>query len=266
MAIGDVLQGAMGGATLGSTVPGVGTLFGALGGGLLGGLGSYFGGQGPAPGAQDLEKLRAFYDQMSQQGGVQLPPAAQAGQSGFRDNQANLISQLEALSQGRGPSLASQMLQQQTNQATENQYAQAAGARGNPALANRQAMNNAAQLQSQAGAQMANARVAEQLGALQQLGLGIYGARGQDEGLSQFNAGQTNQMATEQGRLGQMNNQIRLQALQQMMSGAMQQGAYQAQQPGVGDYLMAFGGGLGQMRGFGQQPQQDARGNRGYYG
>lgn len=251
---GDALKGAMGGAALGSTIPGIGTLVGAGAGGLLGALGSYIGGGPQNPGQSEIDRMNALYDQLGNR--TPLGPAAQAGYSGFRGDQRGYINQLQALANGQGPSLATNMLNQATADATNNQYAQAAGARGNASLANRSAANSAAMLQGQAAQAGANARVQEQLGALGMLGGTIQGARGQDEGLGMFNTGQTNQMRMTDAQLAQMNNQLRLQALMGAMGGQMQGSQIAQQQPGWGDYLMAFGGGLGQARGFGQQGQQ----------
>lgn len=241
----------MGGATLGSTIPGVGTLAGAGIGAGLGLLGGMFGGGGPHD--QQIKALQALSTEAGGRQAPMLGPASLAGNSSFRGNQQQLVSNLEALSQGRGPSLASEMLNQNVQNATANQTAMAAGARGNPALAQRQAMNNAAMMTGQAAQQAQQARVAEQLGAMNQLGLAVYGARGQDESLGQFNAGAQNQMAManaeNQLRFWAQNDQARLQALQAQFGPA----AANAQAPGIGDYLMAFGGGLGQQRAQAQQ-------------
>lgn len=141
----------------------------------------------PGGGNPQMDQLMALYNQMGQ------GKAAQSGYSDFRPQQQSYIDQLRALSQGEGPSLASNMLNQAQQQATNNQFAQAAGGRGNPAMLGRQALNNVAGMNQAAQGTMANARVQEQLGALQQLGLGLYGARGQDESTNMFNAGQMNQ-------------------------------------------------------------------------
>jgi hypothetical protein len=261
---GDALKGAMGGAALGSTVPGVGTLLGGGIGGLLGALGSYWGGSPQNPGQSEIDRMNGLYDQLGNR--QPLGPAAQAGYSDFRGDQRGYIDQLNALANGKGPSLATNMLNQATADATNNQYAQAAGARGNASLANRSAANSAAMLQGQSAQAGANARVQEQLGALGMLGGTISGARGQDEGLGMFNAGQKNQMSMTDAQLAQMNNQLRLQSLMGAMGGQMQGSQIASQQPGWGDYLMAFGGGLGQARGFGKPQGQSAQSGQGGLG
>jgi hypothetical protein len=254
---GQTAQGAMGGATLGSTIPGVGTLGGALIGGGLGALGGLFGGGG---GPSEQEKLlMAMAQEQSKRQAPMLGNAAQAGYSDFRDNQSGLVSQLEALSRGQGPSLATEMLKQNTANASANQMAQAAGARGNATMANRQALNNSAMMTGQAAGQAAQMRAQEQLGAMQQLGLTLHGARGMDESMNQWNAGQQNAFSMQNA-----NNQLQFWAQNDMARLAALQGGYgmqqqTAQQPGIGDYLMAFGGGLGQQRALAQQGQRQGQ-------
>lgn len=148
--------------------------------------------------------------------------------SDVRKDQQDLMGRLRALSEGRGPSLAQEQMRQSVDRATNQQFAMAAGARGNPALAQRQAMNQSGAIQSSAAGQSALARAAEQLGALSQLG-GVTGqARGQDDAMEMFNAGQQNQFQLE-------NDRNRLGAL----SGAAgQTNAYLAQ-PSYGDKFKA---------------------------
>lgn len=134
----------------------------------------------------DMERLRKFEESLAEQ------QAAQAGASSLQADQRDYIGRLRALSEGRGPSLAQEQMRQSTDRVTNQQYAMAAGARGNPALAQRQAMNQAGALQSAAAGQSAQARAMEQLGALSQMGGAIGQGRGQDETLNMFNAGQTN--------------------------------------------------------------------------
>jgi hypothetical protein len=156
--------------------------------------------------------------------------------SGFRNMQADYLRQVRALAQGSGPSLATEMLRGQNQAIALNQNAMAAGARGNGALAARNAMNNAAGQMGTAAGQASMARAQEQLGALQQWGYGTYGARNQDEEMNRFNAAQA-------ARNMQWNDQMRLAAL----AGGAGRGDALAAQPGWGDYLMNAGGALGQM-------------------
>lgn len=97
---------------------------------------------------------------------------ALAGQNGIQ-NQSDVYNQYNQLAQGQGPSVASNMLNQQTNQNIANQAALMAGQRGssaNPALIARLAANQGANLQQQAAGQAATLRAQEQLAALGQMG------------------------------------------------------------------------------------------------
>lgn len=151
---------------------------------------------------EDRNRALAMYDQAGTR------QAAQAGVSDFRADQRDLVGRLQALASGRGPSLASEQLKMATDRATNQQFAMAAGARGNPALAQRNAANQAGMLHSQAAGQSAMARAAEQLGALQQLGGAAGMGRSMDDAQSSFNAGQQNQFAVA-------NDMARLEALKQ---------------------------------------------------
>lgn len=239
MGFSDVLQGGLGGATAGA---GIGGPYGALVGGGIGMLGGALGGMfGGSPGGSEQNKqLLALANEAA---GRQYDPAAY---SSFRGDQTDYLGRLRALSSGQGPSLASEMLRQNTENATANQAAMAAGARGNAAMAARQGMNNAAGITAQGAQSAAMARAQEQLGALQQLGLGIYGARGQDESMNQFNA----QSVLQQQR---QNDATRLGALGQSL-GAQQ---YMGTQPTAGNYLLGAGGSLGQIYALARQGKQD---------
>lgn len=102
---------------------------------------------------------------------------AQQQALGVNPQWQQLSQQLQAQAAGQGPSLAQLQLQQ----ATQQQQAQAAGAiasqRGiNPAMAARLISQNQAQLGQQAAGQSAQLRMAEQMGARQQLA-GVLGAQ-----------------------------------------------------------------------------------------
>ena len=231
---GQGLQGAAGGAMAGS-------LFGPGGmaiGGLLGGLGGLFGGGGASDYQDQLKQLANQY------GSRKAPGAetAQAGDSAFRQNQAGLIAQLEAMGRGEGPSAASKLMQQAMDRAAAGQASAAAGAGGrgvNAGAALRNAANNTAATQMQGARDTATLRAQEQLGALGQLGGVVQGARGQDLGLNTFNAGQQNQMnlANLQAIMQQqqLNQSGQLQALGMGMQGAG---------PGLGASLLAGGGSM----------------------
>lgn len=189
------IGGAMTGAALGSVVPGIGTGIGALAGGVLGGLGGWFGDQGQS---SYQDQLKALADKYGSTQAPQAGPAAGAGYSGFRQNQAGLIAQLEAMARGQGPSAAAIQMREAMDRAAATQASVAAGAGGrgvNAGQANRVAANNVAAIQTQGARDTATMRAQEQLNAIQQLGGVINQGRAADEGVNMFNAGQTNDMA-----------------------------------------------------------------------
>lgn len=173
----------------------------------------------------------------------QAGPAAQAQTSGFRQNQADLISRLEALSKGQGPSLAAEQLRQATDRNMSQQASIAQSGRGNAALAGIQASNASAGLGAQAASDAAVARIAEQQMALQQLGQNVATGRTQDQDLGQFNALQTNYR-------DQFNIEAQLRARGlddeaiRAILGMKMASAQAAQQGSLGNQLMAGGAGL----------------------
>lgn len=245
MGIADIAQGALGGGLGGA---GLGGPWGGLVGAGLGALGGMFGGN------QQDEYRRRLEAEMSGMRAPQMGPAAQGQNSFFRQNQANLIGRLEALASGQGPSLAQAQLDAATERNQRGQQAFAAGARGpNAAMAQFQAANNMAGLGAQAAQDATAARIAEQQMALQQLGLTIHGARGSDEDMSRFNAGQRNDVGLANMNSQQNNNQLRMQLLQ--MLGGMSGG------PTLGEQLLAGGASMYQF-GTAQRAQQRAAGQR----
>lgn len=184
----------------------------------------------------------------------QAGPAALAQTSGFRANQQDLISRLEALSKGQGPSLAAEQLRQATDRNMSQQASIAQSGRGNAALAGLTAANNSMQLGQQAASDSAVARIAEQQMALQQLGGAIGQGRGQDQDLSQFNALQTNfrdQFNIEaQLRARGLDDQA-IQAILGMKAASAQQAA----QNSWSNQLMAGGAGLLSLAGTQNRPQ-----------
>lgn len=178
----------------------------------------------------------------------QAGPAAVAQTSGFRDNQQELITRLEALSKGQGPSLAAEQLRQATDRNMKQQASIAQSGRGNAALAGIQASNTAGALGAQSASDSAVARIAEQQMALQQLGSAINQGRTSDQDLSQFNALQKNyrdqfNVEAQLRARGLDDEQIR--ALLQMRMAAAQA----KQQGSIGNQLMAGGAGLLSMYG-----------------
>lgn len=229
------LQGGAGGALAGGSVGGP---MGALVGGGLGLLGGLFGGSGED---EQAAEIRRRLMAMSEQG---LGPASAAGQSDLRGRQVSHLDQLQALSEGRGPSLAGEMLKGAMDRAQASQAASAANATGRGVGAGgayRAAAGNVGSMQQNAAQQMAQLRAQEQLGALGMLGGAIGGARGQDETLGMFNAGESNDM-TRANRL------MQLQALSQAY------GANPKTGPSMGEQILAGGASMfGAMGGRGRQ-------------
>lgn len=187
--------GALGGAMGGGATP-LGPL-GAIGGGLLGGLGGLFGGDGKDQMTEDARRrLLAL--------GGQDINAAQAGMSDQRGRQLNYLDQLQALSQGQGPSLAKEMLKDSMKQAEAGQQSVAAGATGRGVGAGASYRSAAGMVGSMGQAAQrtgAMARAQEQLGALSMLGQNIASTRGSDENMNTFNTQQTNNMAEASRRM-----------------------------------------------------------------
>lgn len=228
MGIGEGLQGAVGGGLAGA---GIGGPFG----GLIGaGLGF---GMGMLGGNPQADYQRRLEQELGGWNAPQMGRAAQGDMSSFRGNQRNLVTRLEALASGQGPSLAAAQLQAATDRNMKGQQAMAAGARGpNAAMAQFTAANNAGMLGAQAAQDATAARIAEQQMALQQLGLTLQGARGADEDMNRFNAGQRNEVGLANLQSRGMSNQQRLQLLQMLGGGA--------QGPTMGEQLMAGGASL----------------------
>lgn len=231
---GEAGKGAAGGALAGGAIGGP---IGAGIGGVIGGIGGYFGGD---DGSDDYQKkLEEYYASMQNRQAPQAGPASQSGYSDFRSNQRNLITRLEAMAAGQGPSLAKQQFQAATDRNISAQQAMGATGRGG-AMGAFNAANNMGMLGAQAAQGSAAARTNEQMQAMNQLGLSIYGARGADEANNQFNAGQQNQtaLANLKARLDAMgiDEQTKLAILQQMGG--------QANQPTMGEQIMAGGAGM----------------------
>lgn len=229
---GQGFQGAAGGAAAGSAFGPVGT---AIGGGL-GFLGGILGGSGQDDYRKQLDQLAAGYGKRT---APQVGPAAQGNNSGFRQNQAGLISQLEAMARGEGPSAAQMQMREAMDRATGAQAGAAAGAGGrgvNSGAALRNATNNTAAIQSQGARDTGLMRVNEQMGAIGQLGQTVAQGRAADENMSQFNAGQQNQLSMgnldAQLQMLGLNDRAQLQALMAAMGAAG---------PGIGTQIMAGG-------------------------
>jgi len=238
------IKGAAGGAAIGSTFGPIGT---AVGGGL-GLLGGLFGDQND----EQKRQLELYRQQLLNRQAPQAGAASQAGLSDFRGNQQNLISRLEALSRGEGPSAAGEMLKQATDSNLAQQSSIAQSGRGNAALANIVAANNAQNFGQAAAGQAAAARTNEQLGAFNQLGGAVQQGRQGDEQTSQFNALQQNyrDQANLEAKLRTMG--LNDEAILRIMGQLNQVN----QQPTMGDQLLAGGGGaLGMLAANRGKPQ-----------
>lgn len=253
---GQGAQGAAGGAMAGAAL---GPWGAAIGGGIGGALGLFGGGGGP----KYDQALKGRLMELERQYGARAAPtgvAQSAANSDFRQNQAALISQQESMARGEGPSAATIHMREAMDRTTASGNSMAAGAVGrgvNAGAALRGASNNAAAIQSQGARDTGLMRVNEQLGAMNQLGLTLHGARGADESTNKFNAAQGNEMtqANMNAQLQQygINDRAQLQALSQAM------GTMYGQAPGLGSQIMAGGAsafpGMMQAFGKGQQPQ-----------
>jgi hypothetical protein len=225
-------QGAAGGAAAGAAFG----PWGAAVGGVIGGAAGLLGDDSASSYQDQLKQMQQQFANMS---AAQMGPAAQAQYSQFRQNQAGLISQLEAAANGTGPSAAALQMRQAMDQAAGAQASAAAGAGGrgvNAGAAQRLAMNNTAAIQSKGAADTAIIRAQEQLNARGQLGNAIAQGRSADEGVNEFNAGAQNQNA-------QANMMAKMQALGISTPAQLQalQLAMQAAGPGMGTQLLAGG-------------------------
>lgn len=115
-----------------------------------------------------------------------LPPGMDTSQQAhFRAGQTNLAQQLAEQAAGRGPSLASLQMKQNTDDAIRSAMAMAASGRSGTAGGRlKQAQDQASMLQQQGARDSAALRIQEQMAARQQLG-GLLGqGRQQDIGIA----------------------------------------------------------------------------------
>lgn len=155
-------------------------------------------------------------------GGFAGRGAPQAGNSQFRSQQQGLGQQFgqEAAGNGIGQRLIQAQAQGQADRGMQQQFGMAAGARpGQGGMAMRNAMMNSGNMNAQVGGQSAQAQGQYQLGAMNNYGSFLQGARGADDSMSQFNS----DMRLKQ--LG-LNDASQLNALQQrlQLQGMQQQG------------------------------------------
>jgi hypothetical protein len=259
------LKGAAGGAAAGAALG----PWGAAAGGVIGGAMGLFSGGGNDEAQRGIqEKLQALADSYKGRTAPQLGPAAQGGYSDYRANQAGLISQLQGMAAGTGPSAAAIQMRDAMDRAIAAQTGSAAGAGGrgvNQGAAYLNAANNGAAIEAQGARDTATMRAQEQLNAVGQLGQNLNAGRQADEQMNQFNAGAQNQMnmANLQAQLQQLglNDEGQLRALLGSMGANVG--------PGLGTQILAGGAnalpailqrnlGMQQIAAKqGQQPQQD---------
>lgn len=157
-----------------------------------------------------------------------------------RKYQQGLLAQLQAESEGKGPSLATETMKQGLAANLQQQAGLAGGMGGgnNPALAMRNLQMGAASQNQQLLGQAGLARLQEQMAAQQQLGSMASGMRGQDIGLAEqqanlaqqagmFSAGQRNQFSLANAGFTQQANLANMGALNQygLAQGSMDQQA-----------------------------------------
>jgi hypothetical protein len=188
----------------------------------------------------------------------------QAKQAEFRAHQIELAKQLAAQARGEGPSLAALQLQQASDRNIANQMALAASMRGgNPALAQRNLLSNAASLQQQTAMEAAQARMQEQLAAQQQLaGLAASG-READIGLATTQARLAQEAALANQRADIEAQQLRQQAAVTRTGGLL--GAAQANRQAMQDYERARADAALGAAGINQRAYSDASESRGKF-
>lgn len=165
-------------------------------------------------------------------GGRRAPQSmgSSAAQSGFRGQQSALANLLMQQAQGRGP--GQELVRRQAQSMADRGMAQQAGfaARANPQMAGL-AGRNAAMAGAGIAGQAANAAtmggLQAQLGATDQLGGVLQGARGLDNQFNMFNAGQAQQNSqfNVDARLRQMgmNDARQLDLLRQRLAASQMQ-------------------------------------------
>lgn len=182
--------------------------------------------------------------------------AAQIGRSDqpFEQGQMGLVNALQQQAAGKGPSLATNQMQQNVEQSLQAAASQQASQRGrvNPALAARNMANQTASANQNAAMQSAQMRMQEQMNAQGQLGNALSQARGQsqaydlnqanlNQNANQFNAEQTNRTNLNQANLaneaGKANMEAKLR--QTGMNDAQVKAMMGAQMGAVGSALGA---------------------------
>jgi hypothetical protein len=161
--------------------------------GLFDGINSFFGATAEGAPVQGYDQRHNMYVDAYNQAQAASDPLAQ---NQYRQNQSDLIAQLQAQAAGGGPSLTGQMLQNAQNQQAAQTNALMNSARGNinPALLYRNAMNANQNNAQNIAQQAATGRVQEQMNAQNQLANTLSQARGQDLQNTQLQYGQMGSM------------------------------------------------------------------------
>lgn len=240
--LGQGLQGAAGGAMAGSAFGPWGTAIGG-GLGLLGGLFLGDSNQKADPNQKYKDQLAKLAQSYGGRPAPQMGGASQAGYSDFRGNQAGLVSQLESMARGEGPSAAAIQMRDAMDRAVAAQTSSAVTASGrgvNQGAALLNASNQGAAITAQGARDTAVLRAQEQSNALGQLGQVIGQGRSADEATNQFNAGSNNQVAATnleaQLKMLGLNDEGQLRALLGIIGSSTPQ-----QPPGFGTQIMAGG-------------------------
>lgn len=269
-------KGAIGGASAGAAFGPWGAAIGGVAGGVIGGFSGGSGGGGGTLNRHDFSipgyaGMERDYSRLAGQYGQRQAPQIAGGymeDSAFRGDQSALIRQLQAQAAGHGVGQRVVQMQAQdaANRGLQQQYGMAAGAApGSGASAARSAALAGGQIQSAVGQQAAMGGLQAQLGATDQLGGVLSGARGQDLQRNQTNlqAMLTAQQANQGAMLQQsgMNDQAQLDALRQRQSlnfnsqqalaqyDALRSGHANAMigQPTTSDRMLGAAGGAAQM-------------------
>lgn len=261
------LSGAATGAAIGSVVPGIGTAIGAVGGGIIGGIGGWFSGSDD----ENKKPVLPNYDMATSRLGS-IADTAQGREAPYvnpawldrtyldqsRGGMVGVANRLGAIAGGQQAGAGELAVNRQVGQGLAAQIAAARMARGaNAALAYRNMARNSADMRLAGAGMAAQAQMADQAAANQQLG-GLYGQMyGMDTTVADRNAqlAQQANLANQSAILGQrqMNDAREMAALGQLLgwdqasNGAnLNWAQYQSQQPNYGAMALTAAGQLAQ--------------------
>jgi hypothetical protein len=174
-------------------------------------------------------------------------------QTQFRGQQQSLANTLLNQANGRGPSVAGEMLKQQTQHNIANQFAMSQAANPNDAGALRNISTNVGNLNQQAAGEGALARAQETMNAQSQLGGLLQGARGQDINIAGENANLSEQGFRDANAAGLGFTDANLRAREAEQKGTMQMGSDEAKayEAAAGNKQKIWGGLLGGISGAG---------------